>query len=68
MRQQVFDVQVLHAGPRRLVVRVTDRLVDAVAVGRRRTRALPQDSPSTTRLVLRKDAGRWREVEAYPAR
>ena len=68
MREQVFGLDVLRDEPRRLVVRVTDRLVDAVAVGASGARALPQDAPSTTRVVLVRTGGRWRVAEAYPAR
>ena len=66
MRTQVLAARVLRTSERRLVVLVTDVLVDAVAgdTGRRRW-ALPHDRASTRRVVLVRDRGTWRVAEAY---
>ena len=64
-REQLFVVRVLTHSRTRWVLRVTDRLVDAVAVDGRRARPLPQDAASTTRVVLRRGDHRWQVVEAY---
>ena len=68
MRTQVLAARVLRTSERRLVVLVTDVLVDAVAgdTGRRRW-ALPHDRPSTRRVVLVLVRGSWLVAEAYPA-
>lgn len=60
MRQQVLRAHVIRRGERRLVLRVTDRLVGAQAVGAAGTLTMPADRPSTRRLtLLRREAG-WR--------
>ena len=66
MRTQVLAARVLRESRRRLVVLVTDVLVDAVAGDRGRGRwALPHDRPSTRRVVLMHEDGTWRVDEAY---
>jgi hypothetical protein len=66
MRTQVLAARVLRESGRRLVLLVTDVLVDAVAGDGRRARwALPHDRPSTRRVVLVRDRGTWRVAEAY---
>ncbi len=65
MRRQVVAVRVLEAEPDRLRLRVTDRLVGAVArpndaSARGSGRALPSSRASTRTLVLRRSAGDWR--------
>jgi hypothetical protein len=68
MRTQVLAARVLRESGRRLVVLVTDVLVDAVAGDRGRGRwALPHDRPSTRRVVLVHEGGAWRVAEAYRA-
>lgn len=52
MSMQVLAVEVAEAGPRRLRLRVTDRLVGAVAVGDGVRRELPRDRPTTRELVM----------------
>ena len=66
MRTQVLAARVLRESGRRLVLLVTDVLVDAVAGDGRRARwALPHDRPSTRRVVLVRERGSWRVAEAY---
>jgi hypothetical protein len=66
MRTQVLAVRVLRESGRRLVLLVTDVLVDAVAGDRAWGRwALPHDRPSTRRVVLERDRGEGRVAEAY---
>lgn len=48
--------------PRLLRLRVTDRLVGAVAVGSGVRRVLPADRATTRSLVLRRSGGAWRVV------
>ena len=62
---QVLALEVLRAGPAVLRLRVTDRLVGAVAVrdavqgaGERMT--LPRDEATSRLVVLRRLDGRWR--------
>lgn len=52
MSMQVLAVEVSEAAPRRLRLRVTDRLAGAVAVGDGVRRELPRDRPTTRELVL----------------
>jgi hypothetical protein len=72
LRQQVAELRVLAVGPRRLVVRATDRTVDAVAVavGEHRRTALPISAWRSHRIRLVLRHGRWvvDEAEAQPAR
>jgi hypothetical protein len=66
MRIQVLAATVLRESERRLVLLVTDVLVDAVAADGSELRwALPHDRPSTGRVVLVKSQGGWRVSEAY---
>lgn len=61
MRTQVLGVQVLTRGDDRLVLRVTDRLVAATAVGAAGTTPLPRDRADTRVLTLRRGSdGAWR--------
>lgn len=61
MRMQLLAVTVLDAAPRRLRLKVTDRLQRAVAVAADGTRTpLPRDQASTSVLTLRRQDGRWR--------
>ena len=59
LQTQVLDLDVLAAGPRRLDVVVTDRVVGGEAVGDGHAVALPRDRPSTRRVVLVRAAGSW---------
>jgi hypothetical protein len=56
MRMQLLALEVLDQDPRRLRVRVTDRLTGAVAVGRDSRTRLPRDQ-ATTRVVELRRAG-----------
>ena len=61
MRTQVLGMQVLSRGDDRLVLRVTDRLVAATAVGAAGTTPLPRDRADTRVLTLRRGSdGAWR--------
>jgi hypothetical protein len=72
MRMQLLRLTVREATPGVLRLRVTDRLVGAVAVGHRVREPLPRDQASTRLLVLRRGQdGRWRIVsvrESSPPR
>ena len=61
---QVLALEVVDHTPARLVVVVTDRVVGGRAVGGRSPVALPADRASTRRVVLTREGGRWRVVEA----
>lgn len=60
MRMQVLTLEVVEESPRRLRLRVTDRLADGVVVGQGGSLRLPRDGAST-RLVelVRASGGRW---------
>jgi hypothetical protein len=60
MGVEVLALEVLRDGPGRLVLRVTDRLAGAVAVGSGVRRVLPRDRPTTRALVLRRGDDGWR--------
>jgi hypothetical protein len=60
LRTQLLAVAVLAERPRRLRLRVTDRLAAAVAVGPEGGTRLPADAATTRELVLVRDLGRWR--------
>lgn len=60
MRMQVAWVRVRSRSGRRITLVVTDRLVGATAVGRRREVALPADRWSTRRVVLVRTGESWR--------
>jgi hypothetical protein len=60
MRMQLLAVTVLARGPTALRVRVTDRLVGAVAVGHGVREPLPHDRASTRVVALRHAGDRWR--------
>jgi hypothetical protein len=69
MRTQVLALTALAGGPDRYRVRVTDRLVGAVAVGGGDRIALPRDRASARVLTLARGAdGRWRVSEVWSAR
>jgi len=70
LRQQVTSLRVVRRTPRRLVVVVTDRTVDGIAVGRGRRTAVPTSAWTVHRVVLRRPGRRWRvaEARAQPAR
>lgn len=62
---QLLALDVVERMPSRLVLVVTDRVVGGRAVGGGSTPvALPADRASTRRVVLRREVGRWRVVEA----
>jgi hypothetical protein len=65
MERQVLALKVRACGARRISVLVTDRLVDAVAVGHRGRTGLPAGRPVTRRVDLRRQAGAWRVSEVY---
>ncbi len=59
MRRQTFAVHVVEDRPRRLTLRVTDRLTHAVAVGHGARQALPSGRPTTSTLTFRRAARGW---------
>jgi hypothetical protein len=65
MHRQVLSVHVRRCRPGALSLLVTDRLVDAVAVGHGNRTGLPPGGPVTRRVDLRREAGRWRVTEVY---
>jgi hypothetical protein len=69
LRQQVAALRLRVPASHHLVLTVTDRTVDGIAVGPRRT-ALPTSAWVTHRIGLRRVHGRWLvdEVVAHPAR
>lgn len=69
MRTQVLGLRVLARGPDRLLLRVTDRLVAAEAVGGAGTTPLPRDRADTRVLTLRRGSdGAWRVAAVRPVR
>jgi hypothetical protein len=60
MRMQLLAVDVLEHRAGRWRLRVTDRLVDAVAVGHEQRIRLPHDQASTRVLTLVRYRGQWR--------
>ena len=70
LHQQVTAVRVTDRDPGRIVMVVTERTVDGVAVGARRRTAVPASAWATHRVSLRLSQDRWRvaEVRAQPAR
>ncbi len=70
LREQVAGLLVRVDTSHRLLVAVTDRTVDAVAVGRDRRTALPRSAWTTHRIRFLRVRGRWLvdEVVAQPAR
>jgi len=69
LRQQVAALRLRVPASHDLVLTVTDRTVDGIAVGHRRT-ALPTSGWVTHRIRLRRVHGRWLvdEVVAQPAK
>jgi hypothetical protein len=66
---QLLAVDVLTATTDRLVLRVTDRVATAVAVGRGFRTPLPRDEPSTRRVALVREGATWLVARvAQPAR
>lgn len=68
MRMQVLSVEVVSRTATTLRLRVTDRLVGAVAVAGETTYPLPADSADDRVLDLRLVAGGWRVAGVRPAR
>lgn len=69
MRMQLLDVTVLDRSPDRLRLRVTDRLVGAVARGDDGARVLPRDRASTRMLTMRHtDDGSWQVRSVRPVK
>jgi hypothetical protein len=68
--QQVAELRVLVETSRRLVLTVTERTLDGVAVGHHRRTALPRSAWSRHRIRLRRAHGQWlvEEVVDQPAR
>jgi hypothetical protein len=60
MHQQVLAIRVERSSARRLVLVVTDRVVDAVGAGRGMQVALPRAGWSTHRIWLRRVGDQWR--------
>jgi hypothetical protein len=65
MHRQVLAVHVRVCTPRHLRLLVTDRLVEAVAVGHGRRIGLPPSRPLTRRMDLRRSSQGWRVTEVY---
>ncbi|WP_146207321.1 hypothetical protein [Nocardioides silvaticus] len=67
LTMQVLSVELRVRTDRRIVLDVTDRLADAIAVpvGGGHGRVLPRDGLTTRRLVFRLDDGSWRMAAAY---
>jgi hypothetical protein len=63
LRQQVAEARVAPDAHGRLVVVVTDRTVDGVAVGAGRRTSVPQSAWATHRVSLRHTADGWRVEE-----
>lgn len=59
LETQVFSIRVLERAPRRVAVRLVDRIVGGVAVGDGRCLALPRDRADTRTVTLRLVRGRW---------
>lgn len=70
LHQQVTAVRVTHHDPGRIVIVLTERTVDGVAVVARRRTAVPASTWATHRVSLRLSQDRWRvaEVRTQPAR
>ena len=64
MATQVLALRVAARSPGRLELVVTDRVVGAEAVGSGAPVSLPVDRPSTRRVVLVREGGRWVVEEA----
>ena len=67
LRTQLLAVHVRREGPRRLVLRVSDRVVGGVATGRGRRLLLPRDSVTRHVVGLRLVSGEWRVDEVRAA-
>jgi hypothetical protein len=59
MRRQTLSVRVVHESPRRLTLRVTDRLTHAMVAGVGVRRRLPRGGFSTRTLTFRRTDGGW---------
>jgi hypothetical protein len=70
LHQQVAAFRVVHRRPGRLVVLVTDRTIDGIAVGGAWRTAVPTSAWAAQRVTLRRSGDAWRVVEAraQPAR
>jgi hypothetical protein len=64
LRMQLLAVEVLHASTREILLRVTDRVAAAEAVGARTRTRLPRDRPSTRVVSLRRGSDRRWRVES----
>lgn len=65
MRRQVLALRVRTCSDRRMSLLVTDRLADAVAAGHGRRTGLPPGRPTTRRIDLLREKGRWCVTEVY---
>lgn len=63
MRTQVREFRVLARSPGRWRLRVTDRVVGSVAVGRSSELALPDDGWNERTIELRRETDGWRVAE-----
>ncbi len=70
LHQQVTSLVLVRRTPHRVVVVVTDRTIDGVAVAADRRTAVPSSAWATHRVVLVRGDGVWRvsEAVAQPAR
>lgn len=67
VRMQLLSVNLARRRDDRAVLRVTDRMTRAVALGEGRVVPLPRDGPSTWRVSMRRVAGEWRVAEVRRA-
>ncbi|WP_193605240.1 hypothetical protein [Nocardioides dongkuii] len=63
LRMQVLDAEVIDTADARLVLRVTDRVAAARAVGRGLDATLPADRPTTRQITLVRHAEGWRVAD-----
>jgi hypothetical protein len=66
LRVQVLSARIRMHDAHRVVVRVTDRVAHAVAVGPGVRRPLPRDAPSTRTVELVRVARAWRVGSVRP--
>jgi hypothetical protein len=64
LRQQVSAAHLAADGRRRLILVVTDRTVDGIAVGAGRRTSVPQSDWATHRISLRHTRAGWQVMEA----
>ncbi|WP_148575027.1 hypothetical protein [Nocardioides caldifontis] len=68
LHQQLLEVEIVDTAPHRLTLRVRDRLAGGTAVSAAGRVALPRDRPSTSDVVLVRQAGQWQVWSVDPVR